>query len=583
MFCCKSPITSLPALFSPFWGKCKKNNLKKNSSLSKFRKIPYELKDGVLYGFVALILSFVLRIGGIGVFPPEVAIEKFFAIVPASIQEAGIQSLGEFAKYAGLIVAIIIALIVYGIFGILYKSILPKMAFLEETFEKGILFSLIPTLFFGLVVLPVSNVGLFGLSSEAGLLSSAINLFLSNLVFGALLGITAASRMKSQIEPPPPPVSTVKEPATPVSVKRTPKKFSAQRRVFIEEVGVVLAAVGFVGLSLERYLTNSVTPLTSSPSGSGQILLNNGNSLPQIFYDPRLSELLKNEVTPVSNFYYVSKNFFDPQIDITNWSLEINGDVLNPLKFTYDEIIGMNSVEQYTTFECVSNQINGNLISNGLWTGVPLGTLLQRVGLGQNSKYVVFYSADGYSVEIPLSKALQSDSLLAYKLNRVELTVPHGYPIRAVIPGLYGMMSAKWITQIQVVDSPYQGYWQSRGWTDIGTINTLAFITFPASNTVSRASDGSVIVGGVAFAGTRGISKVEVSLDNGKTWQETTLKPAISSETWTLWAYKFFPEPGGITVIARATDGTGETQSSLYQPPFPNGAQGYASVFLTVN
>jgi hypothetical protein len=197
----------------------------------------------------------------------------------------------------------------------------------------------------------------------------------------------------------------------------------------------------------------------------------------------------------------------------------------------------------------------------------------------------VFYSADGYSVAIPLAKATESDSMLAYKINHEVLPVAHGFPLRAVIPGLYGMMSAKWITQIQLVDYPYtDGYWQTRGWTDVATINTLAFITVPGgATTVSRASDGSIIIGGVAFAGIRGISKVEVSLDNGKSWQGVVLKPPISNETWTLWAYKLYPNPGGLTVIARATDGSGTPESSLYSPPFPNGAKGYAAVFFTVN
>jgi DMSO/TMAO reductase YedYZ molybdopterin-dependent catalytic subunit len=233
----------------------------------------------------------------------------------------------------------------------------------------------------------------------------------------------------------------------------------------------------------------------------------------------------------------------------------------------------------------VSNDVNGNLISNALWDGVKISDLLADVGGTQGGAlYVTFYSVDGYSVGIPLSKAMMDDSLLAYNMNGVALPVSHGYPLRAVIPGLYGMMSAKWIKQIQVIGEVYQGYWQTRGWSNDGTIYTETFIALPRAGQVSLSQNGgSIILGGYAFAGERGISKVEVSFDNGSTWQDAQLKKPLSNRTWALWAYEWTPPGNGsYQVIARATDGTGEVQTSNSTPTFPNGATGYAMVPLQV-
>ena len=206
-------------------------------------------------------------------------------------------------------------------------------------------------------------------------------------------------------------------------------------------------------------------------------------------------------------------------------------------------------------------------------------------GVSEGAEYVVFYSVDGYSVGIPLSKAMESDSMLAYEMNSVPLPQDHGYPLRAVIPGLYGMMSAKWIRKISVVNTTYMGYWQTRGWSNVGTVQTLAFITVPsggASQSLS-ANNGRVIVGGYAYAGDRGISKVEVSTDGGKTWQAAVLKPPISNDAWALWAFEWTTtQTGSVNVYARATDGTGEVQTSAQSGNFPSGATGYASMPIKV-
>jgi DMSO/TMAO reductase YedYZ molybdopterin-dependent catalytic subunit len=234
----------------------------------------------------------------------------------------------------------------------------------------------------------------------------------------------------------------------------------------------------------------------------------------------------------------------------------------------------------------VSNDINGSLISNAQWTGVKLSDLFQDVGgVQQAAGYVVFYSLDDYSVAIPLAKAMSPESMLAFNMNGQPLPVGHGYPARALVPGLYGMMSAKWLKEVMIVGKNYEGYWQTRGWSGTAVINTVAFIVVPqAGNSVSLSqNNGSVMVAGYAFAGDRGISKVEVSFDGGKTWQQAQLKPPLSKLTWALWAIEWKPpSTGSYTIYARATDGTGQVQTSVATPTFPYGATGYAYIEFDV-
>jgi DMSO/TMAO reductase YedYZ molybdopterin-dependent catalytic subunit len=200
-------------------------------------------------------------------------------------------------------------------------------------------------------------------------------------------------------------------------------------------------------------------------------------------------------------------------------------------------------------------------------------------GVPQGVQYVVFYSVDGYSVGIPLSRAMMSDSMVAYEMNDTTLPQKHGFPLRAVVPGLYGMMSAKWVRKIQLVNSFYSGYWQTRGWSNDGTVQTVAFIILPGQGAQQSLSQnkGSILLGGYAYAGDRGVSKVEVSTDGGSTWQSATLKQAIANNTWALWALDWHPSaPGAYTIYARATDGSEVVQTSSQTPTFPNGATGYA-------
>ena len=238
------------------------------------------------------------------------------------------------------------------------------------------------------------------------------------------------------------------------------------------------------------------------------------------FEDVRLKPLLDSEITPTDLFYRIDKNPIVPVVDSQSWNLSIKGLVDKPFVLNYKELRGMPSVEQFATLECVSNKIGGDLIGTAIWKGIHLKDLLEKAEVKQNAKYIVFRCSDGYDVGIPLERGLFEGTILAYDMNGSPLTSDHGYPVRAIVPGIYGMMNAKWLTEVELVDNVYEGYWQRKGWSNIATHNTHSFIVIPGDAPVKKrfkdleatdvASHGLIPIAGIAFAGDRGISKVEV-------------------------------------------------------------------------
>lgn len=541
----------------------------------------FAFKAGALAGIVALIFSFFLRLGGVAPFAPETAIEAFVGVVPASLEQPLIQNLGDGALLLGLAIATIIAILVYGIFGIVFEKVyLPWARRIQNlnNVERFLSFSVFPWLFFGLIVFPLARAFIFGLNAPVS--SPALGpyseiLFPLALLFSQLLfGLTLTSEYKS---------AGLLEVEASSAANNQIRPLSQARRTFIER-SLVLAGAGILALAgLGSLISSAPSSLSSNGirAGSSYEL----TQAPEIFQDPRLQTLVNSEITSNANFYRVAIDLFDPSVNPDTWKLTVSGGGKSE-SYDLNDLKKLPSITQYTTFECVSNLVNGNLISNASWGGFKISDLLSDAGLSTNGvQYVVFYSVDGYSVGIPLSKALMADSILAYQMNGAELPQRHGYPLRAVLPGIYGMMSAKWINSIELVDSFYNGYWQSRGYTPNAIINTLAFITVPGDGSEESLSqnNGSLIVGGYAFAGDRGISKVELSFDQGRTWQQAILKPPISNLTWTLWAYKWQPgQNGSYQVYARATDGLGQLQTASQASPFPSGATGYAMITINV-
>jgi DMSO/TMAO reductase YedYZ molybdopterin-dependent catalytic subunit len=367
----------------------------------------------------------------------------------------------------------------------------------------------------------------------------------------------------------------------------TATEITITRRAFLRAAIAAVVALPIIYFGLNRLFPTHEVQIP--PPSSPLLLPPQARSKPLGFEDPRLAPLLDSEVTPTYLFYRIDINPIVPVVDATSWSLNVKGLVNNPLTITYEEIKAMPSVEEYATLQCVSNKIGGDLTSTALWKGVRLKDVLQKAQLKTGAKYIAFRCYDGYDVGIPLERGLLDGSILAYEMNLAPLTSEHGYPVRAIVPGFHGMMNPKWITEIELVDNVYEGYWARNGWTNVATEDTHSSIVIPGQapvrdrfrnlelENINIVPGQRVPVAGIAFAGDRGISKVEVSTDGGTTWKSANIKDPLSKYTWVLWAAGFTPAApqGSNRIVVRATDKTGKVQTSEVRPPFPDGNTGY--------
>ncbi len=276
--------------------------------------------------------------------------------------------------------------------------------------------------------------------------------------------------------------------------------------------------------------------------------------------------------TPTESFYITTKNFIDPVVDGSSWNLAFKGLVDNPYSITLKDLQAMPSSERVETLACISNPVGGTLVGNATWKGVSFADLLNKAKPKSGVVDVIVRGADGYSDSFPMDVALKNDCLLAYQMNGQMLTTKHGFPARLLVPNIYGMKNCKWITEVELVNNDYKGYWESQGWNDVAHYNTLSRIDNPGSGNIPAKP---VYVGGVAFAGNRGIKKVEVTTDGGKTWKEAQIRIVPGKYTWVLWTYPWNPTPGSYTLQVRATDGTGALQTAEVADTYPDGANGY--------
>ncbi len=343
---------------------------------------------------------------------------------------------------------------------------------------------------------------------------------------------------------------------------------------------------GSAGLSRREFLSRSVV-LTGALAGAGVLVqwmtaaTAKAAATAQALFD-RIRGL-PPEVTPTDKFYTVSKNpsGLDPKVDAAKWTLEISGLVGKTVKLAYDEIRSMPSFSRYHTLECISNDVGGDLIGNAMWKGVRFRDLIEHAG-GVNPKAIrfAFRCADGYPEGIPVVDAMRPDTMLAYEMNGAPLTPVHGYPLRMLNPGHFGMKNPKWITKIEAVSTNFTGYWEASGWSDEAVVKTMSAFRAPENDTVPL---GEVELGGVAYSGDRGIKEVEVSPDGGKTWLKAELKNPLGPYTWVLWAAVWTPTgPGEYTLKARARDGTGVVQASQQTNTLPDGASGYHTIRVRV-
>jgi DMSO/TMAO reductase YedYZ molybdopterin-dependent catalytic subunit len=347
-----------------------------------------------------------------------------------------------------------------------------------------------------------------------------------------------------------------------------------RRRLIGGTVGALAAYVGGYLSGGSTAATVSRDALKSTPLKGTRLAIPDGADLKI----PGLTPY----IVPNADFYRIDTAIVVPRIDAGEWRLKVTGMVDREVEIDWKTLQGKQMQEALVTLTCVSNEVGGDLIGNAVWTGWPVRELLEMAGPKAGADMVLQTSIDGFTASTPLA-ALTDDrnALLAIRMNGEPLPFEHGFPVRVVVPGLYGFVSAtKWVTELKVTTYAADvAYWTPRGWSATGPIKTASRIDVPRAGSVVKA--GRVAVAGVAWHQHTGISKVEVQVDQ-QPWAEARLAVDASIDTWRQWVYDWDATPGSHDIRVRAYDATGEVQSPLEAPPAPDGATGIHVVNVRV-
>lgn len=351
---------------------------------------------------------------------------------------------------------------------------------------------------------------------------------------------------------------------------------------------VAAAGGGALGISLGAWgLASLLEPEPDSPSAAAP-------PMPEIELPPVDSPSIetlaariqpapgtRDELTSNADFYRIDINTRSPEVDVANWQLELGGLVDNPLSLSLDDLMAMPAVTQTITLSCISNRIGGDLISTSQWTGVRLQHVLELAGLQPEAKELYIEAVDGFYESVAMQDLQDPRTLLVYAMNGEPLPQEHGSPLRIYLPNRYGMKQPKWIMRMTAIDREGAGYWVDRGWSEQAYVNTTSVIDTVAVDSPDPAS-GTIPVGGIAYAGSEGISRVEVQVDDGP-WQEAELRdPPLSPLTWVQWRFDWSPQSGRHTFRVRAYDARGGLQVLAPRGVRPDGATGIHELTLSV-
>src|SRR5213592_5007808 len=258
-------------------------------------------------------------------------------------------------------------------------------------------------------------------------------------------------------------------------------------------------------------------------------------------------------ITPNDLFYCVTKNVVDPRVNVDLWHLELNGLVQNRAAWRFQDLLGFPAVGQETTLMCISNGLDAGLISNAVWKGFPLRDLLDQAGVISEAARVRLHGVDNYTDTIPLEKAMEPTTLLAYEMNGVPLPDRHGYPLRVIVPGYFGEKHVKWLTRIEVTDANAKGFYETQGWGPDFIVPTRSRMDVPDHDSRFTIHDSPIEMKGIAFGGDRGISRVEISDNDGETWADAKIDYPGTKLTWALWSYDWRPDDADdYTLVVRA-------------------------------
>jgi DMSO/TMAO reductase YedYZ molybdopterin-dependent catalytic subunit len=392
------------------------------------------------------------------------------------------------------------------------------------------------------------------------------------LVFGwayrRLMGVGAAvvAPPPPEVVPPQPRAAGLQE----ISAKRV------NRRQFLVRLGGATATItvagAVVGTLSQGHRSRQVIP-------AGMRRWSATHALPNADAAVEPAPGTRPEYTPLEQHYRIDINTIPPAIDASQWSLKIGGLVEQPLSLTLDDLRQYEPMDQFITLACISNPVGGDLIGTTRWTGVSLQKLLPDLLLQPDATHLKIRAVDGFYEIVPL-EVIQSDErvMLTYAWDGVPLLMEHGFPLRIYIPDLYGMKQPKWIESIEATDHWEPGYWVIRGWDKVARMKATSVIDTVAANMPLIGASGPTLVpiGGIAHAGDRGISKVELQVDNGP-WQQAALRTPLSDLTWVLWRYDWPFQAGAHRFTVRCYDGDGTAQIIAPSPPEPSGATGLDS------
>lgn len=354
--------------------------------------------------------------------------------------------------------------------------------------------------------------------------------------------------------------------------KETP--VDTERRSFLGRLAGLAGAITVVAVAGGWLLQRSKSATPEKLPWSATHPLPNANATVQPAPGTRA------EFTPLKDHYRIDIDTVPPHVNINNWRLKVTGLVENPKEYTIDEIRNMPAMNQFITLECISNPIAGDLISTQRWTGTSFKHLLPVFGVKPEATHFDITAVDGFHETISIEDINNDERImLAYDWDGLPLTVPHGFPLRIYIPDHYGMKQPKWIETIEAVALGKDGYWVERGWDRKARVKATSVIDTVAIDDIMTGSNGNkfVPVGGIAYSGAKGISKVEVRVDDGE-WQEALLRTPLSDTTWVIWRYDYPYQEGEHAFTVRCYEADGTPQIETPASPHPSGATGLHSV-----
>jgi DMSO/TMAO reductase YedYZ molybdopterin-dependent catalytic subunit len=533
------------------------------------RTLTWGFIAGVMAGLAMLLMMAILRLFLGWPTPTELIFDRLFPLLTVEFFISSLVRAGGYTplKLQGVFSALVGQVIVAGLGGVIYAFYLKRrdrrdVAQITGTslldrrgwplIGAGVLTA---TILFVALLWPTLSTNYRGFPPGIAHLIATLEMLISFSVCG--IGIMFFYGLLSR----PPDAMTAGETAT--MVRR-----SVGRRRFVA-LGIGAAVVLALGSTLRRLFRMGTFSYDGRQYGG-----------------PKVQKI--TPIRPDDEFYQVSKNLVDPDVGRDSWRLDIVGQVENPRVYSFADIAAMPAVEQETTLLCISYGIGSGLCSNAIWKGVPLPTLLAQVKPKRDVTTVLFRAADGYYETFRFEKAMEPTTLVAYEMNGEPLPRRHGFPLRLIVPGLYGEKNPKWLTRIELLDEADGrlhrrhgcGFYKEQGWGRQGDA-VPTHSRFDAPQVRGDHFEEAFQVGkpselrGMAFGGDRGISKVEISSDDGETWDDAEITKPGSKLSWSLWSYQWTPDEEGETeLVVRATDGEGKLQISEYRDQVPDGATG---------